>query len=537
MKTKLIDILAFVLLVVPLLAACGTPATAQQQPPTPTPLPSEPALERPTYTVQRGTIERLLDVNGRVTPIDLVRLGFRRAGRVASVSVKQGQAVKAGDVLAELEQADKIAALRLAEDNLAQAQRDLASARQQHADEVRQAEMDLQEAQEDLARLLPGGADDPTHTAQRELEKAQQDADTGNATASEAKTNAEHDMLLKTEALQDAQQAYSTAKWDNDWVQNYGTHPTEMETDPLSGRQRHRKLTDREKEQFKTALTTAERNLREAERNLALAQRVLDQKRQDEIVANHNSEQDVQDKQAAFDQLLHGQGNAAVIAARRSVEHKRLALQQARQGTFNSALTAVETAERTLESARRDVTDGQVIAPQNGQVLSLAIGEGDTAEAYASVVEIADPTKLEVAAELSGDQMRQLQQGQPAAVSLLSRPDVIMPGVIRLMPAPYGSGGSGAVQEQDRTTRFTVTDTKGQQLAPGAVVKIRIVLERKQNVLWLPPDAVRAFEGRRFVVVREGERERRVTVKIGIETDDQVEILEGVKAGDVIVGQ
>jgi multidrug efflux pump subunit AcrA (membrane-fusion protein) len=93
------------------------------------------------------------------------------------------------------------------------------------------------------------------------------------------------------------------------------------------------------------------------------------------------------------------------------------------------------------------------------------------------------------------------------------------------------------VQEQDRTTRIQVTDTKGQELAPGAVVKIRIVLERKQNVLWLPPDAVRAFEGRRFVVVREGERERRVTVKIGIETEDRVEILEGVKAGDVIVGQ
>ena len=537
MKTKLIGILAFVLLVVPLLAACGTPATAQQQPPTPTPLPSEPALERPTYTVQRGTIERLLDVNGRVTPIDLVRLTFRRAGRVDKVSVKQGDAVKAGDVLAELEQDDKLAALRLAEDGLAQAQRDLASAQQQHADEVRQAELDLHEAQEDLVRLLPGGEDDPTHKAQRDLEQAQQDAGTGSATASEAKTNAEHDVLLKAEALQDAQQAYSTARWDNDWVQNYGTHPTEMETDPRTGRQRHRKLTDREKEQFKTALTTAERNLREAEHNLALAQRVFDQKRHDEIVANHNSEQDVQDKQAALDQLLQGQGNAALIAARRSVEHKRLALQQARQGTFNSALTAVETAKRALENARRDVTDGQVIAPQNGQVLSLAIGEGDTADAYASVVEIADPTKLEVASELSGDQMRQLQQGQPAAVSLLSRPDVIMPAVIRMMPAPYGSGGSGAVQEQDRTTRFTVTDTKGQELAPGAVVKIRIVLERKENVLWLPPDAVRAFEGRRFVVVREGERERRVTVKVGIETEDRLEILEGVKEGDVIVGQ
>jgi multidrug efflux pump subunit AcrA (membrane-fusion protein) len=69
------------------------------------------------------------------------------------------------------------------------------------------------------------------------------------------------------------------------------------------------------------------------------------------------------------------------------------------------------------------------------------------------------------------------------------------------------------------------------------VAKIRIVLESKQDALWLPPEAVRSFEGRRFVVVREGERERRVTVTVGIETEDRAEITEGVEEGDVIVGQ
>jgi hypothetical protein len=39
------------------------------------------------------------------------------------------------------------------------------------------------------------------------------------------------------------------------------------------------------------------------------------------------------------------------------------------------------------------------------------------------------------------------------------------------------------------------------------------------------------------VVVRDGDRERRVTIKTGIETEDKIELLEGVKEGDVIVGQ
>jgi multidrug efflux pump subunit AcrA (membrane-fusion protein) len=537
MKRTWIDICAFALLVIPLLAACSSATITQQAQSTPTPLPPAPELERPTYTVQRGTVERPLDVNGRVTPIDLVRLEFRRAGRVAKINVKQGDRVEAGDILAELEQADKLAALRVAEDGLAQAQRDLASAQEQHASAILQAELELREAQEDLARLLSGGADDTIHQAQRDLEQAQQAAETGRASASEEKTNAEHELLLKTEAVQDAQQAYSSAWWDNDWVEHHGTHPTEIETDPQTHQQRHRELTDREKQLFKTALITAERNLREAERNQALAQRTLEQKGQAEIVANHNLELDVQDRQTALDQLVHGQGNAALIAARRSLEQKRLALQQARQGTFNAALTAVESAQRELEDARREVLDGQVIAPQSGRVLALAIGEGDNAEAYSRVVEIADPTKLEVAAELTADQIHQLQQGQPAEISLLSRLDVSMPAVVRHLPAGIGAGGSGAVQGQDHTTRFTVNDAKGQQLTPGAVVKIHIVLERKENVLWLPPAAVRAFEGRRFVEVREGDRTHRAPVTIAIETEDKIEILEGLKEGDVIVGQ
>ena len=140
--------------------------------------------------------------------------------------------------------------------------------------------------------------------------------------------------------------------------------------------------------------------------------------------------------------------------------------------------------------------------------------------------------------ERGAEQMKQLAEGQPAEITLLARPDVALPAIVRQMPAPYGSGGSGAVQEQDRTTRFKLLDLKGQQIEAGVtIVKIKIVLERKDEVLWLPPDAVRSFEGRRFVVVRTGERERRVTVRTGIETEDKIEIVEGVKDGDIVVGQ
>src|SRR5206468_729251 len=183
--------------------------------------------------VQSGTIERILDVNGRITPVDLVRLSFHRDGRVNKVNIKRGDTVKAGDVLAELQQDEALDDLRVAEDAVTQAQRDVADARKAQAKKIKQAELGVENAQEDLKRLLPGGDDDPIRKAQQALEQAEREAKQTGDTGSEGKTNAEYALLKATETVQDAQKAYSKAWWDNDWVQKYGTDP--VATVPISG--------------------------------------------------------------------------------------------------------------------------------------------------------------------------------------------------------------------------------------------------------------------------------------------------------------
>jgi hypothetical protein len=64
-----------------------------------------------------------------------------------------------------------------------------------------------------------------------------------------------------------------------------------------------------------------------------------------------------------------------------------------------------------------------------------------------------------------------------------------------------------------------------------------VVLDRRENVLYLPKEAVRSYQGRRFVVVEEPDRRRRVDVKIGLLGDDRMELEEGVKEGEIVVGQ
>lgn len=539
--TKRRSALLGLVLATTLLGGCGAPATAQTEAPTPTPLPPAAEIERPTFTVKRGTIENPLETGGRVSPVNLKQLAFQRAGTIAVVNADRGAKVTAGQVLAQLQQDEELDELRQAQDGIVQAKRDLDSAQLQRRKRVEQAKLDLQEAQDGLVLVLPGGTDDPIRKAQKDLEAAERATNDQNATGSEGKTGAEYDLIKATEALSDTQKAVSDAFWAKDWAQKYGTNPDQpyTETTDETGKtiRKANKLTDKEIQAYQDKYVEAQRQLREAERAIVTAQRALDKARATEITGNGDASDKVQEADRVLNEMINGKGNKDLIGAQKAVKSAKLALEEAQAETLNTAQKAVEDAQRRLDRAKKKVDDGQILAPQDGEVISSSIAVGDAVEANGFVIEIADTTQLEIGAELSGDQMRQLQEGQPAEISLLSRPDVIMPATIRQMPEPYGSGGSGNVASKDRRTLFEVSDFKSQELKSGQNVKIRIIIERKENALWLPPDAVRSFEGRRFVLVRTGQGERRQTVKVGIETEDKAEILDGVNEGDVIVGQ
>ncbi len=122
---------------------------------------------------------------------------------------------------------------------------------------------------------------------------------------------------------------------------------------------------------------------------------------------------------------------------------------------------------------------------------------------------------------------------------MVSRPGQELKGYIRRLPYPYGGGGrTEGLDEEDKSTRITLEASAAEAgFELGDLARVTVVLERKEDVLWLPPQAIRVFEGRRFVVVQEGEAQRRVDVKVGIQGEDRVEIVEGLSEGQIVIGQ
>ncbi|MEZ4633893.1 MAG: efflux RND transporter periplasmic adaptor subunit [Caldilineaceae bacterium] len=159
-------------------------------------------------------------------------------------------------------------------------------------------------------------------------------------------------------------------------------------------------------------------------------------------------------------------------------------------------------------------------------------------EAFDPVVVVANPEELEISSDLTSTQMEGLAEGMPVVIKMVGRPGQTLNGEVRRLPYPYGTGGGASVSDLDKSTRITIQQSPEEaDYELGDLMQVEVELERKADVLWLPPSAIRIFDGRRFVVVQDGDVQRRVDVKTGIQTPDQVEIEEGLELGQVVVGQ
>lgn len=222
---------------------------------------------------------------------------------------------------------------------------------------------------------------------------------------------------------------------------------------------------------------------------------------------------------------------------RKQVELARLEVARLEQGVDPSLEQAIAQAELELLDLRAQITDTQILAPWDGEVTAVSTAAGRAVEGFDPVLVVADPTQLEVTAELAADDMRQLSEGQAATLIPVEYPGQERAGTIRSLPYPYGSGGSTTtIEDEDRTTHLSA-DLGDMELEPGDLVRVTVVLERKDRVLWLPPAAIRTFEGRKFVVVQEDGGQRRVDVILGIESENRIEIVEGLDEGQIVIGQ
>ena len=207
-----------------------------------------------------------------------------------------------------------------------------------------------------------------------------------------------------------------------------------------------------------------------------------------------------------------------------------------KQYQVDLAQIALDEVKLNNEGLATNVSDAQITSPIDGQLITSSILPGDSVAGYKSVMVVVDNNNLEISADVDSTTLSKLSTNLTATITAFNHPEMKATGVVRRLPYFVDTTPGTQVTDQDTTTRISMdTPPADLGLAMGDRVDVTVLLQSATNVLWLAPQAIRTFEGRSFVIIQDGQTQRRLDIKTGIASDDRVEIIDGLTEGQVIL--
>jgi RND family efflux transporter MFP subunit len=431
----------------------------------------------------RGAFEATVSATGSVRAERTQRLAFQTSGNVVGVLAQELDVVKAGQILARLDDAD----LRL---NLAQARAALA---------VSQAQ---------LARTMAGPSETELAIADAALEIAAVSVQT--AQAGVAAARASQQRVLAGPAAQEV----AIARGNVEEAKN-ALWGAQAQRDAVCGR---------------VGVGASQADCDQAESNVnrtAISVTIADLRL--EQLQSGTSSADIASAQAQVDQAL-GQLASARAQLRRATAETELSQQGSSSAEIAIAQAQVDQAQVGVDIAESRLDDVDLVAPADGVVASVSILVGDSVMAGNPVITLIDGQAYHVVLSIDETEIGRIAVGQHARITLDAYPNTPVAGTVSRIGA-VGSDVQGIVVFDVRVD----IEASDLVLRPYMTSAVSIVVLEAQDALLVPNRAVRRDADGRYVETLSDGQLVRTPIEIGASNSDHSVITAGLVEGDEVV--
>ena len=232
-----------------------------------------------------------------------------------------------------------------------------------------------------------------------------------------------------------------------------------------------------------------------------------------------------------------------------------------------SANDQVQQAKAALKQARDDLSKTTIYAPMSGTISALNKEQGEIALGSQFqkdvILIVADLSVMEAQVNVDENDVMSVAIGQPAEIEVDALPGKTLKGVVSEIASSARSAGAGTTdQKTEFEIKVTITDPP-KTLRPGMTASADIITSTNDHALSVPLQSVAvrtldqlSVKGKKGSKVAEAaespykadkdgfveivfciENGKAVAkqVKTGIQSDDLIEVLEGLKEGDEVV--
>jgi HlyD family secretion protein len=202
-------------------------------------------------------------------------------------------------------------------------------------------------------------------------------------------------------------------------------------------------------------------------------------------------------------------------------------------------VTKLTRAQVDLDKAKSDLALAEakldaleLTAPFDGVILEVGVNVGQSISEGDTLMKITDPKALEVVTSVIEEDYALVKVGQPVELYFDAVPGVKVTGrVDRIIPKRAGG-------DRPLYKVYVVVDEVPDGVVDGMTADANIILDQRSDVLRLPRALVQAkSDNTAQVKVWVGDHEETRSVTVGLRGDVFIEILDGLKLGDQVVGQ
>lgn len=192
----------------------------------------------------------------------------------------------------------------------------------------------------------------------------------------------------------------------------------------------------------------------------------------------------------------------------------------------SAATLKVQEAAVALAEAKYQKT--QIRAPFSGVVGIRNVSVGDYVKEGQDLINLEEIRTLKVDFRLPELTLAQLRQGQSVELATDARPGEMFSATLDAIDPLVDASGRSIL------LRARLANPEG-KLRPGMFARVRLILGERRDVLTVPEEALVPRGDDQLVYrVTEGKAQQ-VRVKTGLRRQAKVEIVEGLKAGDLVV--
>ncbi|MCC7435330.1 MAG: efflux RND transporter periplasmic adaptor subunit [Methanoregulaceae archaeon] len=484
--------------------------------------------------VARETLVNRVVETGTIDAVKTVEVKSRASGRLKKLYVQEGDIVKAGQLIAEIDPQEtelKVrqdrAQLRGASSNVTRTSIEMDQRRVTARENLKQAEIRVSQLQSEL-RIQPTLTNASVRVATAALDSARKEIERLDKTAHP------NQRVASETAVREAQANFDNAKSE-----------AERQAELLQQGYVSQKIV----ENTKLSLELARVRLQQANENASRLETQLRIERQ-------RAEDDLQRSQAELDRAKAN--GIQDVLKRKEYENALADLSKARVALRDVEVLAqsriagqssVDQLQSVLDDTLRQLSETQIRSPLDGVVTKQLVQEGElvaSLSAFSSgtpILRIEDRTALRVMLSINEIDTAKLRVGMKAEIAVDAFPaDNFTGSVRRIAPASVAVGltATGTPVSTEAVVKYEVEiwlDKSDPRLRSGMSAKCSLEVARRDKVLTLPTEYVGKDDKGRFVEfpakTPTGKPEQR-RIKTGLETGAKIEILEGVKEGDKV---